>query len=255
MSEIKWIKLSADIFDNRKIKQIESMPEGDAIVLIWIKLLCLAGNINDRGAVYLTQDVPYTEVMLSTAFGKPLNTVRMALQVFQQFGMIEVSDGFLYISNWEKYQNIDGMEKIREQNRARQKAWYDRQKALPNVTPNVRLTQPNATDIDKNKKRLEEDKKSISAKPKRPDAEFEVFWTAYPNKKGKQEARKAFDKTTVSVDVLVTAITSQKSSRQWTEDNGRYIPYPATWLNQGRWEDETEVRKTTNYDDYSGGYI
>lgn len=73
------------------------------------------------------------------------------------------------------------------------------------------------------------------------EAAFEAFWTSYPRKVGKQAARKAFDKVNVPVKTLVTAIERQKCSAQWRKENGRYIPNPATWLNQGRWEDEVAV--------------
>ena len=72
---------------------------------------------------------------------------------------------------------------------------------------------------------------------KRSDAEFEIFWSAYPTKVGKQPARKAFDKVKVPVKTLVDAIERQKCSSQWSKDGGQYIPNPATWLNQQRWED------------------
>ena len=148
MAEIKWIKIATDIFDNRKIKQIESMPEADALIVIWFKILCLAGNLNENGILIITKDIPYTDEMLATEFKKPLNTVRLALSTFVKFGMIEINDNILSVTNWQKYQNVEGMEKIREKNRLRQKRWYDKQKALPNVSPNVSITQPNETEID-----------------------------------------------------------------------------------------------------------
>ena len=153
MSEIKWIKLATNIFDNRKIRQIETLPDGDSIVVIWVKLLCLAGTINDYGLIYLTKEVPYTDQMLASQFNRPLPTVQLALQTFQQFGMIEIVDNVLMISNWEKYQNLEGMEKIREQTRKRVRNYRDKQKLLGNATCNVTVTQGNAIDIDK-----EEDK-------------------------------------------------------------------------------------------------
>ena len=119
MPEIKWIKLSTDIFNNRKIRQIESMPDSDAILVIWFKILALSGTINESGMLMITKDIPYTDEMLANQFGRPLNTVRLALRTFEQFGMIEVTDNIFRVSNWEKYQNIDGMDKIREQNRIR----------------------------------------------------------------------------------------------------------------------------------------
>ena len=117
MADVKWIKLSTGIFDNRKIRQIECLPDGDSIIVIWMKLLCLAGEINDCGMVYFTREIPYTDQMLSQQFNRPLTTIQMALNTFQQFGMIQLIDNILHISNWEKYQNVEGMERIREQNR------------------------------------------------------------------------------------------------------------------------------------------
>lgn len=169
VAEVKWIKIVTDIFDNRKIKQIEVLPDADSILVIWFKLICLAGSINDGGRVYFMETVPYTDEMLATQFRRPLNTVRMALDVFRQFGMIEIIDDFICLPSWEKYQSTDKLEQLKEQNRLRQKKWYDKQKALPNVSPNVRLTQPNATDIDKEEDLdIEEDKEVKSTKADKP---------------------------------------------------------------------------------------
>lgn len=154
MTEIKWIKLDISIFDNRKIKQIKSLPEGNSIILIWLQLMCLAGSVNDYGKVYLTEEIPYTEQMLATAFGEPLATVQLALKVFEQFNMIEVIDDIIYISNWEKYQAVEGMEKVREQTRKRVANYRQKQKQIEcNVTGSVTVTDSNAIDID-----IEEDK-------------------------------------------------------------------------------------------------
>ena len=147
MAEIKWIKLFTNVFDNRKIKMILSLPDGDSIVVIWFQLLCLAGNINDDGNIYFTEEVPYTEQMLATQFNKPLALIQFAIKTFLQFNMMDVVDDIYHISNWQKYQNVDGMDKVKEQNRIRQKRWYDTHcLSEPNVSPNVSLTQPNATE-------------------------------------------------------------------------------------------------------------
>lgn len=73
---------------------------------------------------------------------------------------------------------------------------------------------------------------------KRVWGDFDAFWSAYPKKVGKQAALKAFQKANATLETMLTAIERQKSSAQWKKDNGQYIPNPATWLNQGRWEDE-----------------
>lgn len=128
MSEIKWIKLQTDIFDNRKIKQLERLPDGDTLIVIWLKILVLAGSVNDGGLVYFTQDIPYTDQLLATEFNRPLPTVQLALRTFQQFGMIEIVNDLIHVSNWERYQNIEGLEKVREQTRKRVAAYREKQK-------------------------------------------------------------------------------------------------------------------------------
>ena len=153
MADVKWIKMATNIFDNRKIRQIECLPDGDAIIVIWMKLLCLAGNINDSGLVYFTKEIPYTEQMMATQFNRPIATVQMAMRTFEQFGMVEIINDMLHISNWEKYQNIEGMDKIREQNRIRKQKQRERQKLL--IEDNSHVTSRDSHATDKN--RIEED--------------------------------------------------------------------------------------------------
>ena len=162
MSEIKWIKITTDIFDDEKICLIDALPDHDAILVIWFKILALAGKHNRNGLLMMSDKVHYTDEMLATIFRRPLNTVRMALGVFEQFGMVEIIDGVITLPNWEKHQNIDGMEKIKEQTRNRVARHREKQKniALGNVTGNVTVTHGNALeeDKDKNKNRLDKDK-------------------------------------------------------------------------------------------------
>lgn len=72
---------------------------------------------------------------------------------------------------------------------------------------------------------------------------FDEFWSAYPKKVGKDDARKAFLKRKPDGELLalmLAAIAAQRESQAWTRDGGQYIPNPSTWLNQGRWQDETD---------------
>lgn len=161
--EVKWTKLDVGLFDNRKIKQIRTLPEGDSIIIIWLQLICLAGTTNDGGKIYLTDEIPYTDQMLSTALNEPLATVQLALATFEKFGMIDVVDEIIYLRNWEKYQAVEELDRIREQNRIRQKRWYDSHKEIPNVIPNGGLTEPNTdlTEQNKNKKENKNKNKNI----------------------------------------------------------------------------------------------
>lgn len=159
MADIKWIKLTTNMFDDEKIKIIQSMPEGDALLVVWIRLIMLAGKTNDMGYVYISENIPYTEDMLATIFSKPVNIIRLALTTFQKFGMIEVDESGIYIINFEKHQNIDGLEKIREQNRLRKAKQREKQKlSSGNSECHVsghevsRDTSRNVTQQNKNKK-------------------------------------------------------------------------------------------------------
>lgn len=161
MSEIKWIKITTDIFDDEKICLIDALPDHDAILVIWFKILALAGKHNQNGLLMMSDKVHYTDEMLATIFRRPLNTVRMALRIFEQFGMVEIIDGIITLPNWEKHQNIDGMEKIKTQTRNRVAKYREKQKnlALCNVTCNVTVTESNATEEDRDKdKELDKDK-------------------------------------------------------------------------------------------------
>ncbi|BBD15628.1 phage replication initiation [Melissococcus plutonius] len=135
MSEISWIKLKTTMFDDEKIRIIQSIPESDAILIIWIRLLVLAGKTNDDGLIYIQRNMPYTEEMLATLFDKQVNTVRLALKTLSEFNMIDLNnDGLIAISNWEKHQNIEGLDKVRIQNKLRKQRQRKKQKKLSDVT-------------------------------------------------------------------------------------------------------------------------
>lgn len=75
--------------------------------------------------------------------------------------------------------------------------------------------------------------------------DFELFWQNYPKKTAKGDARKAWDQTTSirpDMKTVIEAIHKQCQTEQWRENDGKYIPYPATWLRAERWDDEVEVK-------------
>lgn len=130
MSDLKWVKLTVGMFDNRKIKHIRKLPEGNNIVLIWVMLLTMAGRCNANGFIFLTENIPYTVKMLADELGFEESVVKMALTVFEKLDMACMDGDFISISGWEEHQGINGMEKIREQNRARKQRERERKKAL-----------------------------------------------------------------------------------------------------------------------------
>ena len=162
MAEVKWIKITTDMFDNRKIKHLRRLPEGNSIVLIWVMLLTMAGRCNASGMIFLTENIPYSPKMLADELGFEENTVKLALQALENFNMIVTDGHYFSISGWEEYQNIEGMDKIREQNRLRKQKQRENQKLLPEMSRDchVTVTQCHATEEDKEKeleKELERD--------------------------------------------------------------------------------------------------
>lgn len=133
MSDVKWIKIVTDIFDDEKILLIEQLPDADSVIVIWFKLLCLAGKQNNGGVFVLNNRVPYTLQMLSTIFRRKESIVTLALKTFEEFGMIEIVDCVITIPNWEKIQNISGLDSIREKARLRQAKYREKQLLLLNT--------------------------------------------------------------------------------------------------------------------------
>jgi predicted phage replisome organizer len=152
MAEVKWIKIVTDVFDDEKTLMIETLPEADSIIVIWFKLLCLAGKQNNSG-VFLMGRMPYTDEMFATVFRRPINTVRLALTTFESFGMIEIINDTVTIPNWEKHQSIDKLDEIREQTRLRVAKHREKQKAL---SCNVTVTECNALDKSRKEKKRKE---------------------------------------------------------------------------------------------------
>lgn len=130
MADVKWIKLATGLPDNRKIKQIRKLPQGDTIALMWVFMMCLAGDTNDDGMVYFMPEIPYTDEMLADQFDIDVNTIRLGLATFQRFGMIEIVDDIICLSSWEKWQAVDKLSEMREKTRQRVAKHREKQKTL-----------------------------------------------------------------------------------------------------------------------------
>ena len=130
MTKVSWIRLEIDMFDNKKIRHIRKLPEGNNIVLIWMMLLTMAGRCNSNGIIFLTENIPYTNKMLADELDFDESVIELALTILEKFGMITRDGTLLSIPGWEEHQNIDGLEKIREQTRKRVAEHRKRQKEL-----------------------------------------------------------------------------------------------------------------------------
>lgn len=200
MAEVKWIKITTDIFDDEKILLIESLPDAYAIITVWFKLLCLAGKQNNSG-VFLMGQMPYTDKMLATIFRMKESTVTMALQTFEQFGMVEIVDGVITIPNWNKHQTLDAYEKKKERDRLYQQERRAAQRALiggetkksSDKSPDASADSSSYVAIsDKEEEKEEEEKKNNNKKEVRhkygeyenvllSDSEYEKLKTEFPS--------------------------------------------------------------------------
>lgn len=170
MAAVKWIKVVTDIFDDEKILMIEGIPSADSIIVIWFKLLCLAGKSNNSGVFIFNDRIPYTEEMLATIFRRDVSMVRLALRTFEQFGMIEVVDNVITIPNWSKHQTLDAYERKKERDRERIREKRAQQKALisgvsPDVSPDK---SPDVAPLEEDKEG-EEEKEIDSPKGEAPE--------------------------------------------------------------------------------------
>ena len=204
MADIKWIKITTDIFDDEKILLIESLPEADSIIVIWFKLLCLAGKMNNSGVFLLSDKIAYTDKMLATIFRRKESTVQLALKTFEQFGMIEILDGVITIPNWGKHQNLEQLEARKKYQREYQRDYRRKQKLLltgeqeENAEESScedsrkHLHEPNVNSLDKDK---EEDKDKNKESKEKVTCEqvvalYHSICVSYPKVISLSEARK-----------------------------------------------------------------
>lgn len=104
MNEHESINIDINLFENRKIKIMDSMPDGDTYFCFWIELLCLAGKSNQGGWVTLAENRSYTPKELSTVTDIPETTILEALNLFEDLQMIRRFGNRIHIKNWMKYQ-------------------------------------------------------------------------------------------------------------------------------------------------------
>lgn len=218
MADVKWIKITTDIFDDEKILLIESLPEADSIIVIWFKLLCLAGKMNNSGVFMMNNQMPYTDKMLATIFRRKETTVQLALQTFEQFGMVEIIDGVITIPNWGKHQSLEQLEARREYQREYHREYRKKQKELAaaedkHLRKCLRNDDVNSTDkirIDKNREDIDNNTNIVHSNPSVSEINefFDIIWNLYPVKKGKGQIsntkrKKLYD---IGLDELQRAI-------------------------------------------------
>lgn len=173
----------------------------------WITILCYASVSSVEGEILHLGE---RQIMLDAGVD-PLSDswkdTEGILQRFAKLGMIEVSDGLIRVTNWNKrqFKTLSGYDRI--------KRHRDRKKNSENIELHTQLW-------------------------------FEKFWAAYPRKIGKKKAKAIWEKLNPDetlVNKIIEAISAQGESVQWKKDGGVFIPHPSTWLNGERWNDEMKT--------------
>ena len=249
MAEVKWIKITTDVFDDEKILLIESMPSADSIITIWFKLLILAGKQNNNGVFMMSNKLPFTDEMLATIFRRDLNTVRLSLKTFEEFGMIEVVDNVITIPNWNKHQTLDAYEKKKERDRLYQQNRRKKQKNLIEQTSPDKSSDVAVSDKEEEKEE-DKEKENIKENSLSTDSgdlfDFDDAWkktfSIYPKKTAYRTSKTAWmDKVLEVIEENQPDIARllYKATEEYLSDyqeknpddtDFRYIPKYVDWL-------------------------
>ncbi len=191
MADVKWIKLKVGMFDGMSFKKIKRAEIGgvkfrDKLTAVWFELMDFAGRCNHNGAFISPREIPFYELSdIATMIDRDEEELRLCINFFINEGMVSIVDDVYVLSNWSEYQNVDGLEKIKEQNRLRQAEYRQRQRLLVgNVTDNVTVTQGNDTEREEDKEidtDIEKEKKKKKAAKAPKENTHSLFDKLYPN--------------------------------------------------------------------------
>ena len=158
MYELPWFKTETNIFSNRKIQILLKLPEGDTYFRVWIQLIALAVECNNKGRLEIGENNPMTIQNFSKIMGKSNKKIEKILKKFLELGMLKKEGETFLIKNWEKYQSIDKYENYQENNRQRQRKYREKLKAEGEKS-NVTVTLNNAEEEKRIEKKTKEERK------------------------------------------------------------------------------------------------
>lgn len=231
-----WLKLKEDFFNSKQIKKLRRMAGGDTYTIIYLKMQLK--SLKSDGVIQYTGLESEFADELALDIDENVDDVRMTLAFLQSCNLIETSDYINYflpdaIANTGS--ECDSAKRVRE-HRERQLSLLGNADV---TTSNADVTKCNTEKEKEKEKETREEKKQKREETKQQA--FAEFWKAYPKKKAKKDAMKAFDKLAEEdYPLLIPAIELQKQTNDWKKEDGKYIPHPATWLNGRRWEDEID---------------
>lgn len=224
----RWFRFYDDALEDPKVQRLDPM-----LFKAWVNILCIASKRN--GVMPPLCDIAF-------ALRMPDQQADAVVQSLINVGLLEDVGGKLMPHGWHERQYVDRTNSERQQ-RYREKHKTPKpvtvSNAVTTVTRNAKVTVLE-TDTDTDKKNI---KKSRSSSLAELDSQFEIFWDYCPRKIGKLAAKKSFEKAMrlTDFDTIMEGIDAYAKSRRGQDES--FTVHPATWLNQGRWEDKATVKR------------
>ena len=184
MADVKWIKMMVGMFDGMSFKKIKRARIGgesfrDKLTAVWFELMDLAGRCNHDGAFVDSKGIPFAGIEdIAIQIDRDEEELKLCMAFYEREGMVTIRDDVYQLANWSEYQNIEGMEKIRESKRLAQARWRAKQKALPGADSDVEdgvdsTVDSTRCDVDDAEEEKEEDKEK--------DIEDSIYHSAKTN--------------------------------------------------------------------------
>ncbi len=176
MADVKWIKMMVGMFDGMSFKKIKRARIGgesfrDKLTAVWFELMDLAGRCNHDGAFVDSKGIPFAGIEdIAIQIDRDEEELKLCMAFFEREGMVRIEEDVYQLANWSEYQNIEGMEKIREQNRLRKQKQREAQKLLTDGSRDCHVT---VTECHAPEEEREEDKEK--------DIEYSINHSAKTN--------------------------------------------------------------------------
>lgn len=246
-----YLKLKDNFYDSEEMIILQNMTDGYLYSDILMKLYLR--SLKNNGKLMFNDLIPYTPNVLAQVVRHQVGTVEKALKIFEQLNLIEILDnGAIYMLNIQNFIGESSTEADRVR-KYRSKIKQDVQmlqqrndKGTPEIEKEIEIE----LDINNRNGQDEPDRPSKEDGPNW-QKQFEEFYSKYPKKVKKQNVKKWFQKNKPSGELFSSMMSSLEQFRgckDWLKDKGQYIPYPSTWLNQQRWQDEGISNKTQKTD-------
>ena len=222
---MKWFKHDSDSSNDAKLKKLRLKYGAQGYGIYWYCLELIARNVEKHN---LTFELEHDAELIADDFKLSSDLVQHIMTYMVELGLFEESNGM-----------ITCLKMASRTDEYTQKLLQSIKKYPDNITTPSAHSLTKSALIEEN--RTEEiilDKKEKTIKTEVLEDYFDDFWYKYPKKVGKEAARKAWNKANPDIIKVIDAINWQRETKQWQAEDGKYIPNPATYLNQGRWMDE-----------------